>query len=447
MMLQIVLFLFIIIIAYANIAIVAPNFLSIIDDLNIQPMTIGPWTFQPKAIVGFIETCFLIVMAITIIVYGYYSDKVGRKKLAYFGCTLWSIATLAIFFTPSNSYWYLLTFRIITALGISCVAPVGFSILSDLITPKNRGKVLAFWSLAFTIGALIGAVLATSFIGSPPVHANWRFPFLYLGLLGLGLTQLILLTKTPKRAQKEKPFQELIEFQGYVYKYEIKKSDIPFMWKRRTNFWLVINFVDTIPTGIMLYWAIPFFIEAGFEPVTSTFLYILLGISIFFGPLLFGWLGDNWFQRDKRGRLLMCIVCNYLSLIFIFLAVATPISAEDLMVAALFIMFLSIGLFINGGIGPNWYSTFLDVNVPENRGTMLSLALMFDSIGKGIGPFITGLFIDLRTAFFWAIIIWFISSVFWFPALFSIKRDIITVNSILSERAKKALSKNEKNKN
>ncbi|MFX1298090.1 MAG: MFS transporter [Promethearchaeota archaeon] len=433
-MLQLILYIALIIIGSTNIALLFPNFDVIITDLNIQPVTIGPWTFSPNAIIGFVETCFLIVSAITIIIYGYYSDKIGRKRLAYFGCTIWSIATICLFFTPPYSYSYLLTFRIITALGISCIPPIGFSIIGDMVTSKNRAKILSFWAIASTMGSLIGAFLA-------PAFENWRTSFIYVGVVALILTQLLLLTTPPKRAAREKTLQELIEFQGYSYKYEIKKKDIPMLWKRRTNLWLVINFIDTIPSGIMVYWGIVYFKEHGFDPMTSVFLYALLGVGIFLGPVLFGWLGDRWFRTNSKGRLLTCIICNYLSLIPIFIAITTPFSASELVAAAFVIMMCTIGLFINGGIGPNWYSTFLDVNVPENRGTMISLALMFDSIGKGIGPFITGLFSDLQTAFLWACFIWLISSFFWFPALYSVNKDINDVDTILAQRAKELATK------
>ncbi|NVM28774.1 MAG: MFS transporter [Candidatus Helarchaeota archaeon] len=439
-MYQIILYLALIIIGYTNVALIFPNFDVIIDDLSIQKVVIGPWTFSPTAVIGFVETCFLIVSAITIIFYGYYTDKKGRKKIAYFGCSIWSLATIAIFFTPPYSYAYLLTFRLITALGISCLAPVGFTILGDMVTPKNRAKVLSFWSLAFTIGSLAGAVLAPAFIGGPTQYDQWRTPFLYVGIIALILTQLLLLATPPKRAARERAFQELIEYKGYEYKYQVKKSDFPVLWKRRTNLWLVINFVDTIPSGIMVYWGIVYFKQHGFDTYTSIFLYIILGISIFLGPFLFGWLGDRWYRRNSKGRLLMCILCNYLSLIPIYIAISTPFSAEALVAAAFVITMFAIGLFINGGIGPNWYSTFLDVNVPENRGTMISLALMFDAIGKGIGPFITGLFVDLQTAFLWAIVIWLISSIFWLPALFSISKDIEDVDSLMAQRSKEIAS-------
>ncbi|MHA1264489.1 MAG: MFS transporter [Candidatus Helarchaeota archaeon] len=426
-MLQIILYLALIIISYADIALIFPVFRTIVTDLNITPITIGSWTLSSDAIIGLVETCFLIVSAITLIIYGYYSDKISRKKLAYFGCTIWSFSTLALFFTPS--YPYLLTFRIITALGISCLPPIGFSILGDVITPDNRSKAFAYWSIAFTIGSLIGAFLA-------PAFSNWRVPFLIIGILGIILTQLILFTKPPIRGAKERAFQELIGYHGYSYKYEVKRSDIPILWKRRTNFWLVVNFIDTIPSGIMVYWGIEYFNEHGFEPMTSVTLYVLLAVGIFLGPILFGRVGDRWYRRSSKGRLLTCILCNYLSLIPIFIAVTTPFSASTTVAAAFVVAMFAIGLFINGGIGPNWYSTFLDVNVPENRGTMISLALMFDSIGKGIGPFITGLFVDLQTAFLWAIIIWLISSIFWFPALISVPKDIKQVEAILRQRAK-----------
>ncbi len=430
-MYQIILYLALIIVSYIDIALIFPVFRTIIADLNIQPITIGSWTLSKDAVIGLVETCFLIVSAVTIIIYGYYADKINRKKLAYFGCSIWSVATLAIFFTPS--YNYLLTFRIITALGIACLPPIGFSILSDFITPQSRSKVFAYWSISFTIGSLIGAFLA-------PAFSDWRIPFLIIGVLAIILTQLILLTTPPKRAASERALQDLINYKGYSYKYEIKRSDLPIMWKRRTNFWLIINFVDTIPSGIMVYWGIEYFNEHGFAPMTSVFLYVLLGIGIFLGPILFGRIGDRWFRRNTKGRLLTCILCNYLSLIPIYIAITTPFSSTTIVAAAFVVAMFAIGLFINGGIGPNWYSTFLDVNLPENRGTMISLALMFDAIGKGIGPFITGLFRDLQTAFIWAIIIWLISSIFWIPALFSVEKDITNVDDILNERAKEITS-------
>lgn len=87
---------------------------------------------------------------------------------------------------------------------------------------------------------------------------------------------------------------------------------------------------------------------------------------------------------------------------------------------------------IDGGIGPNWYSTLVDVNLPEHRGTMIATATFMDTIGRGIGGLIGG-----YSGLEFSILFLFLSIFPWFPVLKYIRKDLVSVNKILKERAEK----------
>ena len=55
-------------------------------------------------------------------------------------------------------------------------------------------------------------------------------------------------------------------------------------------------------------------------------------------------------------------------------------------------MFLFIGLGLAASFGgtPNWYASLIDGNLPEHRGTMISVASLADTVGRSIGVAVGG---------------------------------------------------------
>ncbi len=49
---------------------------------------------------------------------------------------------------------------------------------------------------------------------------------------------------------------------------------------------------------------------------------------------------------------------------------------------------MAAALFVNQGVNPNWYGTLTDINLPEHRATMISLASVMDLAGNALGPLV-----------------------------------------------------------
>jgi MFS family permease len=102
--------------------------------------------------------------------------------------------------------------------------------------------------------------------------------------------------------------------------------------------------------------------------------------------------------------------------------------------------FLGVGLAFTMGIGPNWYSSLIDVNFPENRGTMVAVGSFIDSIGRALGAVIGGLVVTLTGSFsatiFWSFLIFGIfSTCLWIPLFFTAKKDYLEINEAMRNRA------------
>jgi predicted MFS family arabinose efflux permease len=116
-----------------------------------------------------------------------YLDFFNRKKVLLFVYLGFSIGTILCAF--SNSYLLLLSMRFITGLFGGIIGALVLSIVSDLYLFKERGKamgvVMAAFSAASALGVPFGLYLAEKY--------GWEFPFLALGIGGLGITFLLYL--------------------------------------------------------------------------------------------------------------------------------------------------------------------------------------------------------------------------------------------------------------
>jgi MFS family permease len=377
-----------------------------------------------------LDSLFLFISALAMLFFGYYSDKTTRKWLFVLGGSIWCVFSTAIYF--SSYYLQILIFRAISAIGIGAFLPVGFSIISDLSMGKKRAKTFGYFSFAIALGTVLGIGVSAFTLET----LGWRFPFLIFGILIIFFMPIIILIKEPMRGQSD-----VLELGGAEYSYKIKLKDLKYIWSRKSNAWLILNGLYVIPAGMMVFAAITFLQEERAVTVqNATLAFIIIGIGFLFGPLIFGYLGDLWYKKNKRGRIYTCIFCNFVSLPLIFLGIIVPFNGISDPKSLIFIIAILIGLTINSGIGPNWYSSLVDVNLPENRGSMLSMATIVDALFKAIGPILCGFLADLYSfqfAFIIAIIIWAISGIFWLPPIKYIVSDMIFVKKIIKDRIEK----------
>ncbi|HEV8422535.1 MAG TPA: MFS transporter [Chthoniobacterales bacterium] len=135
--------------------------------------------------VGASATFYLIGAVLGAILFGYGTDRLGRKKLFFITVSVYLCATAATAFSWNfASYAF---FRAITGAGIGGEYAAINSAIDELIPARVRGRVDLMINGSYWIGAAVGAG-ATLWLLDPrylPVSLGWRFAFGIGALLGL----------------------------------------------------------------------------------------------------------------------------------------------------------------------------------------------------------------------------------------------------------------------
>jgi MFS family permease len=385
--------------------------------------------------IGALTFSFMIFTGITMLISGYLADLIVRKWIVFFGSLIFSIFSLFTITVPPGIIGYSVFFflTILTGIGYGALIPSIFSLMGDMVSREDRSKSFSFFSIASFFGIVFGSALAT-YAGS----TDWRFPFLIIGIVGILATLLFLLFKEPSRLGKDHSFDiDVID-----YSYRIKLSDVRIIFKKKANIWLVVNFVDTIPTGIILTLLYAYMeVSHGITADVTVLIFLIILVSIILGTVVFGYVGDKQFKKgNKKARVLLALFGNIAPIPFLFVALIFPFSTPNLFPGLLiWIVLFSIGMFVNGAVNGNWYATVVDLNLPENRGTVLATSNFFDIIGRAIGPLIGTIIADMFgfvIGMMISIFFWIFIPFFWIPVLKNVVREIESTEKEFDERIK-----------
>src|SRR3989475_3118102 len=135
--------------------------------------------------VGASATCYLTGAVLGALLFGYGTDRFGRKKLFFITVAVYLIGTaLSAFSWNFESY---AVFRALTGAGIGGEYAAINSAIDELIPARVRGRVDLIINGSYWIGAAVGAA-ATLVLLDPrhvPVWLGWRFAFGIGATLGL----------------------------------------------------------------------------------------------------------------------------------------------------------------------------------------------------------------------------------------------------------------------
>ena len=116
-------------------------------------------------------TVYLLTQAVTIPVYGRLADLYGRKPVFFAGTALFLIGTILC-----GSAWNmpsLVLFRALQGCGAGAIQPIAATILGDIYTPAERGRIQGLVSSVFGVSAVIGPSLGAFLVA----HMSWRVVF------------------------------------------------------------------------------------------------------------------------------------------------------------------------------------------------------------------------------------------------------------------------------
>ena len=135
-------------------------------------------------------TTYLAGAVMGALLFGYLTDRLGRKKLFLVTLATYSLATIASAF--SWNFFSFTIFRLFTGLGIGGEYSAINSAVDELIPGKVRGTVDLVVNGTFWVGATIGAVASLLLLhgnGLPPAM-GWRYAFGVGGTLGAAVLVL-----------------------------------------------------------------------------------------------------------------------------------------------------------------------------------------------------------------------------------------------------------------
>jgi MFS family permease len=385
---------FVVLAALDNVAIglAPPLYGSIAADLSVSTQS-----------VALVTTATFLLSAVAAVGWAYVGDRGNRKPVLIAGTLLWVAGTAAT--GLAGGYATFLLGQALGAIGLGAVASVGFSVVSDLISPGRRGLVMGFWGLSQGIGTLAGTLL-----GGLLGHGDWRRPFLAVTAVGLAAAVAYLFTYDIPRGSSQP------EVAGVEYDYRISRGDLPGILGRRTNVWLVLQGLTAQAAFGSLVWLPVLFgaraREQGYSAGTAIIVGSVFATLFQLGGVLSlvgGLVGDRLQRRTPRGRALVAAVGVlaalpfYLVLFFVPMRITVPdgggagavtaailasVVTEPTVAASLAAAVLALAL--TSANAPNWFALIADVNPPEHRGTVYSLGNLVNGVGRAGGNALVG---------------------------------------------------------
>ena len=140
--------------------------------------------------VGLVGSAYLTGAVIGAVLFGYLTDRLGRRKLFFVTLGLYLVATAAT--ACSWDFRSFALFRFLTGAGIGGEYTAINSAIQEFVPARFRGRTDLAINGSFWIGAALGAGGAVLFLqpGRLPPDWGWRAAFAIGSLLGLGILML-----------------------------------------------------------------------------------------------------------------------------------------------------------------------------------------------------------------------------------------------------------------
>jgi len=137
--------------------------------------------------VGLVASAYLAGAVLGALLFGYLTDRLGRRRLFMVTLGLYLTATAAT--ALSWDFWSFALFRVLTGAGIGGEYAAINSAIQELIPARYRGRTDLAVNGSFWVGAALGALGAVVLLqpGLLPPDWGWRAAFGIGAVLGLGI--------------------------------------------------------------------------------------------------------------------------------------------------------------------------------------------------------------------------------------------------------------------
>lgn len=346
---------------------------TIISDLH--GVSLYSWVFS----------AYLLTSTTPIPVYGKLADIYGRKWVFLVGAGIFTFGSWLC--GSALSMPELILFRAIQGLGAAGVLPVALTIVGDIFTLEQRGRVQGLFSGVWGLSAIVGPLAGADIVE----HVNWRWVF-YINL-PVGILVMAILFVAFKETVQVKA--HAIDWVGTLL---LTGGATILMVGLIQNQWTTMPRIGAVATGIILIGIMAWWERRVKEPIMPhtlfrhRFILVANGVNIFAGMVMFGLISYvPMFAQGVWGD-----TPTGAGLSITPMLIGWPISA---MVATSLIM--RVGYRTLGIVGGSLVALgmLLVVHSPHVTHAMLGVGTFL--VGSGLGFTVTGLLIGVQSSVPW----------------------------------------------
>ncbi|WP_026572008.1 MULTISPECIES: MDR family MFS transporter [Sediminibacillus] len=134
------------------------------------------------SVYSWVFSSFLLMQAVTTLIYGKLSDLFGRKPIFLIGVIIFLAGSLLCGLATTMTM--LVVFRVVQGLGAGAVQPIVTTIVGDMYTVEERSKIQGYlasvWGISSVVGPLLGGFIVR--------YSDWAWIFwmnIPLGIIGM----------------------------------------------------------------------------------------------------------------------------------------------------------------------------------------------------------------------------------------------------------------------
>ncbi len=146
--------------------------------------------------ISWVVTAYLLTSTVSTPLYGKLSDQLGRKGIFQFAIVVFLAGS--VLSGLSQNMAELIAFRGIQGLGAGGLMAMAFTIIADVVSPRERGRYQGYFGAVFALASIAGPLLGGVFTE----QLSWRWIFYVnvpIGIVALVVTSVVL--KLPFRRQ------------------------------------------------------------------------------------------------------------------------------------------------------------------------------------------------------------------------------------------------------
>ncbi len=307
------------------------------------------------------------------------ADRMNRRNIIAISLFVWSGMTAMS--GLARNFTMLVGFRIGVAVGEAGSIPASQSIIADYYPAHRRATALAVWGLSLPVGLMAGYGIT----GKLAEMYDWRTVFAIVGLAGVAFAPVVMLfTREPPRGRFDPPAP------GVHNEATLLSTLRELAGMRVLRFLMIAAALHGFSQYSLMNWMVPFYVRLHEMslPSVGMFMAVASGLGGAIGMFCGGFFADRLGARDERWRVWVIAISFFgtvvtglgqllvgdlrLSLGFGFLAAVFQIAYYGPIVAVI--------------------QTLVTARQRAFAGALL--LLVFNIIGLGLGPFLTGALSD-----------------------------------------------------